>query len=104
MANIITITDNRTTPPTREITVGDTIISGKISVGNPVMVIAVGAYFGFLDIMSATVLYTGATIKDCLTYYAISYLDEITCIIPGENVDVSLIGDKNAGANITLPV
>lgn len=104
MANIITINDTRTSSQTRPLAVGDTIMNGNVSSGNPVMIVAVGTDFGLFDIMSATVICAAPTIKDCLITYKIINMDNMISIIPGENVDVSLVGDKNAGANITLPV
>lgn len=104
MANIITVTDNRTNVTGRPLAVGDTIITSNIADGRPVMVVAIGTAFGIFDIENATVLYSGPTIFDCLNYYEITDIASISYIIPGENVDVNLVGPKDAGSNISIPL
>lgn len=101
MANIITVTDNRTSVSTRLIAPGDTFISPDVDISRPIMLVTVGSSYGFLDIKNASVVCTASTIKDCFLGYGVKL---VSTIIPGENVDVSLVGDTTAGANITLPV
>ena len=104
MADLIKVKDSRQQGTSRTLQIGDIIISPKISSSlNPYMLVGVGSSVGLFDIKAATIVYTGSTIYDVITYYGIKTLDDIKSIVPYIDVTVNMDGETDDGNYIALP-